>query len=144
MVARPYLLSVAALFTSALLFIATGCEKKNDAPAAPINPPTASTETTTTAAPDLKSLPTDDPYAPGTSTKPIGSAGTSTGTLPGAGAAPVGGGKVHVLAKGDTLFGLCRTYYGQATNANVAKILAANPQIKDKNHIPVGTKITIP
>ena len=146
MVARPYLLSAAVLFASALLFIATGCDKKNDAPAAPINPPTPVADPKPTGTPDLKTLPTEDPYATGSTKAPVGTAGTTgtTGTIPGTGAAPLGGGKVHVMAPHDTLFHLGEVYYGKASKANLDKILAANPQIKDPNHVPVGAKINIP
>lgn len=52
--------------------------------------------------------------------------------------AKAGAGRYHVLAKGETLYGLSRKY-----NVNVKQIVAAN-QFKDPNKLPVGTKVYIP
>jgi LysM repeat protein len=52
--------------------------------------------------------------------------------------ARAGGQKVHVLAKGETIYALSRKY-----NVPPKNILAAN-NFKDPNHLAIGTKVYIP
>lgn len=127
--------SMAAVCMLALL-VAVGCKPKAEVNASPtINPPT-------TGAPDPGKLPTDDPYATPKAT-PLPTP-VVTPLPPPVDNPPVGGGKVHTLSKGETIYSLGRLYYGTANNANFNKIKAANPQIKDFDHVPAGTKINIP
>ncbi len=53
------------------------------------------------------------------------------------------GGRMHVVAKGDTLYMLSRRYYGNATHWR--DIYNANrDKLSDPNKLPVGTRLTIP
>jgi nucleoid-associated protein YgaU len=54
-----------------------------------------------------------------------------------------GSGKVHVVQRKETLYGLARNYYGDASQWK--KIYQANQdQITDPNRIKVGMKLVIP
>lgn len=57
--------------------------------------------------------------------------------------APVAAPRVHVVAKGDTLSAIAKTYYGKSSL--YMKIFEANKNIlKDPDKIQVGQKLTIP
>jgi len=57
---------------------------------------------------------------------------------------PAPAGRVHVVKPKETLWQLCRIYYGTANKALEQKIVQANPAITDPNKIFIGQKIVIP
>ena len=62
---------------------------------------------------------------------------------PGTGMAGSGGQRVHEVVRGDTLSGLAKTYYGNASQYN--RIFEANRDIlDDPDKIKVGQKLKIP
>lgn len=52
--------------------------------------------------------------------------------------------KTHTVKRGDTLWAICKTYYGKANWTLVNKVVAANKIIKNANLIYPGQKFTIP
>ena len=58
---------------------------------------------------------------------------------PPGGTAAAGSGAVYIVKKGDTLWGIARTY-----GVKLEKLIAANPQIKNPNLIYPGDKVKIP
>lgn len=52
--------------------------------------------------------------------------------------------KTHTVKRGDTLWAICKKYYGKANWNLVNKITAVNKQIKNPNLIYPGQKFTIP
>jgi len=63
--------------------------------------------------------------------------------LPPGPAAPTGGSRTHVVAKGDTLYSLARQYYNDQSKWR--KIYDANAaEISDPNRIRVGQRLVIP
>lgn len=55
--------------------------------------------------------------------------------------APKKSNKTHTVARGDTLWGLARLYYGDGSK--YTKIAEAN-RISDPNSVPIGTRLIIP
>ena len=51
--------------------------------------------------------------------------------------------QVHVVVKGDTLYGIARKYYGKHSRELVRKIIDANPGINPDRIFP-GQKIIVP
>ncbi len=62
-------------------------------------------------------------------------------TTPGGAMAPAGGGKSHVVAKGETLGDISKTYFGTTTKWK--QIVEANPGVRPEN-LKVGQSLTIP
>ena len=52
--------------------------------------------------------------------------------------------RIHIVKPKDTLYAICRLYYGAANKGLVARIMDANPAITDPNVIKVGQKIVVP
>ena len=71
-------------------------------------------------------------------------AATPTDTYATTPTGPVGGGRTHTVAKGDTLYQLARTYYGD--QAKWKSIYEANRSAigSDPNKIRVGQRLVIP
>lgn len=68
---------------------------------------------------------------------------SSTGTVDDSSTASTAGQRIHVVAKGDTLFSLARKYYGDQKRWK--DIYAANQaQIPNPDVIKVGQKLVIP
>jgi nucleoid-associated protein YgaU len=60
-------------------------------------------------------------------------------------AAPLGGGRTHVVQKGDTLFSLARQYYGPENQRMWRKIWEANrDKVPQPDQIKVGQELIIP
>lgn len=132
--ARSFLFSLAAVCL-VVAFTAAGCKPKAEVNAGnpTINPPAPTAPTA-----DVGKLPPD---TVGTHDNPVGVLPPVT---PAVDPAIPAGARTHIMAKGDTVFSLGGKYYGQKSNANVKKIMDANPQYKDPTKIPVGAKIVIP
>ncbi|MDD4889694.1 MAG: LysM peptidoglycan-binding domain-containing protein [Phycisphaerae bacterium] len=131
--ARSFLFSLAAVCLL-VAFTATGCKPKADVN---VGNPTITPPAPTAPTADVGKLPPDT----GTPANPVGVLPPVT---PSADPVVPAGARTHVMAKGDTIFGLGGKYYGAKSNANVKKIMDANPQYKDPTKIPVGAKIVIP
>ncbi|MBI3835990.1 MAG: LysM peptidoglycan-binding domain-containing protein [Planctomycetes bacterium] len=57
--------------------------------------------------------------------------------------APMGGGRTHIVAKGETLYAIARQEYGdQSKWKNIYE--ANRNEIPDKDHIRVGQRLTLP
>lgn len=71
--------------------------------------------------------------------------GASPLPAPPAPAPPVPAGlRTHTVQPGETLWRISGMYYGRSSQANVQKIMAANPSIVNENDIQAGQRIAIP
>ncbi|MCC7291379.1 MAG: LysM peptidoglycan-binding domain-containing protein [Phycisphaerales bacterium] len=107
------------------LMLGAGCNK----------PKPASTDT---QSPDMYSGGYDTGYQ-----NPSTLSGTNAGAADPYASGATGGGRTHVVAKGDTLYSLARQYYGNQSKWR--DILEANrAQISNPDQIKVGQKLVIP
>ena len=116
------------------LVTVTGCANKKKAPAtgssAAISP--SVTDITPSPQPAVAYQPTAAPVAPA-------SYDTSVTTTPTAGGA--GAGSSYTVKKGDTLYGIARSKYGDGKQ--YTKIVAANPGVSPQS-LKVGQTLVIP
>ena len=132
-------LAVAALFV-------TACEEKPKEVTA--HPESDKALTQMDTAPTGADPYATDPYASDNLSKSqpqdTGVGGKDTKLLAGKpGKSAVGGGRKHVVQKGDTYYALARKYYNDASQWK--RIYEANrSRYPDQNRIPVGAELTIP
>lgn len=58
--------------------------------------------------------------------------------------APAAGTRTHVVKHGESLWKISGQYYGKPSQAGIAKIMKANPEVGNANAIKAGQKLVIP
>jgi len=109
--------------------------KDNNTSGAPVSPPAVDSGGRTAGA-----SPAERSSTP--SGAPAGTVGTPGASLSGTGPGRSAAARTHTVAEGDSLSILAEVYYGSQRYTKF--LMAANPQVKDADHLLVGTVLRMP
>jgi len=110
-----------------------GCQNKKT--------PTAANPSVTEISATPQPAPAPQPYIPAPQPVPVQPVNYDTAPPAPAGGATVAAGGNYTVKKGDTLYGIAKTRYGNSNQ--YTKIVAANPGLSAE-HLKVGQTIVIP